>query len=217
MNGSVVIESNEQTNGHASSNGNHQNGYHTPALEPIAIVGMALRLPGKIHTPEALWDLIINKKTTRGSVPKSRYNIDGFYADSKRPGSIGVKYGHFLDDSDALDALDASLFSMSKSEVEKLDPQQRMLLEVVWECMENAGQQNWRGGNTGVFVGTWGDVSPYLVLSHPSLFADHDRTGWTFWAKTLSRLEECSMCLELAILQSQTGYRMNTICKVQGE
>jgi acyl transferase domain-containing protein len=48
---------------------------------------------------------------------------------------------------------------MSKAEVEKLDPQQRMLLEVVWECMENADQRGWRGSNTGVFVGTWGDVS----------------------------------------------------------
>jgi hypothetical protein len=128
-----------------------------PDIEPIAIIGMALRLPGKIHSPEALWDLLIKKKTTRGPVPISRYNSDGFYSATNRPGTVSVRHGHFLDDSDGLDLLDTSFFSMAKSEVEKLDPQQRMLLEVVWECMENAGQQNWRGKDTGVFVGTWGD------------------------------------------------------------
>ncbi|KAK5055906.1 hypothetical protein LTR84_012456 [Exophiala bonariae] len=156
-NGNAVTEANRYTNGHASTNGSQQNGHPTPSLEPIAIVGMALRLPGKIHTPEALWDLIINKKTTRGPIPMSRYNVDGFYNASNRPGSVSVRHGHFLDESDAFDVLDTSLFSMSKAEVEKLDPQQRMLLEVVWECMENAGQHDWRGSNTGVFVGTWGD------------------------------------------------------------
>ena len=134
---------------------NDDTGHH---LEPIAIVGIGLRLPGKIHSAESLWQLLLNKKTTRGEVPRSRYNSDGFYSTSKRGGTVGVKHGHFLDESDELGFLDTSFFSMSKAEVEKLDPQQRMLLEVVWECMENGGQSNWRGSNTGVFVGTWGDV-----------------------------------------------------------
>src|SRR4051812_47219375 len=109
-NGSAVTETNGYANGHACANGSQQNGHPTPLLEPIAIVGMALRLPGKIHTPEALWDLIVNKKTTRGPIPKSRYSIDGFYNASNRPGSVSVRHGHFLDESDAFDALDTSLF-----------------------------------------------------------------------------------------------------------
>ena len=47
---------------------------------------------------------------------------------------------------------------MSKAEIGKVDPQQRMLLEVVWECMESAGQKGWRGTDVGVFVGCWGEV-----------------------------------------------------------
>ncbi|KAL3473253.1 hypothetical protein BJX99DRAFT_261561 [Aspergillus californicus] len=129
----------------------------TQQPEPIAIVGIGLRLPGKIHSVESLWDLLLAKKETSGPIPSSRFNAEGFYSDSKKPGSIGVQRGHFLDESDALDQLDTSFFSMGKAEVEKLDPQQRMLLEVVWECMENAGQTGWRGSDTGVFVGTWGD------------------------------------------------------------
>ncbi|PGH14046.1 hypothetical protein AJ79_03316 [Helicocarpus griseus UAMH5409] len=138
--------------GHYLPNGDA--GHH---LEPIAIVGIGLRLPGDIHSAESLWQLLLNKKDTRGPIPPSRYNSDGFYSKSVQGGTVGVKHGHFLHESDGLGLLDTSFFTMSKAEVEKLDPQQRMLLEVVWECMENGGQRNWRGTNTGVFVGTWGD------------------------------------------------------------
>ncbi|KAL4968148.1 type I polyketide synthase [Aspergillus stella-maris] len=135
--------------------------------EPIAIVGIGLRLPGKIHTAEALWSILSNGKETSGPVPSSRYNATGFYSASKRPGTTGVQRGHFLDESDAIDKLDTSLFNMGAAEVAKLDPQQRMLLEVVWECMENAGQTGWRGTDTGVFVGTWGDDWQDLLNKDP--------------------------------------------------
>ncbi|KAJ5087107.1 hypothetical protein NUU61_008414 [Penicillium alfredii] len=128
-----------------------------PIREPVAIVGMGLRLPGKIHSPESLWQLLVNGADTRGPIPISRYNPRGFYSASKRVGTIGVEFGHFLDESDAIESLDSSFFGMSKAELEKLDPQQRMLLEVVWECMENGAQRGWHGTRTGVFVGTWGD------------------------------------------------------------
>ncbi|KIX01227.1 uncharacterized protein Z518_08952 [Rhinocladiella mackenziei CBS 650.93] len=155
-NGYANGESNHRVNGHVASNGlGHPDGVaSTP--EPIAVVGMSMRLPGGIHTEEALWDLLVNKKTTRGPIPQSRYNCEGFYTESGKPGTIGVRHGHFLEDRDGIDVLDTSFFNVSKAEVDKLDPQQRMLLEVVWECVENAGQRSWRGSNTGVFVGAWG-------------------------------------------------------------
>ncbi|KFY38193.1 hypothetical protein V494_04450 [Pseudogymnoascus sp. VKM F-4513 (FW-928)] len=124
-------------------------------FEPVAIVGMALRLPGGIRSPEALWQALINKKSTRGLVPPDRYNIEAFYSPSQRVGSVGMQHGHFL--SEGLEHIDTSFFTMSQAEIEKVDPQHRMLLEVVWECMESAGQKGWRGTNTGVFVGTWGE------------------------------------------------------------
>ncbi|KAL4738753.1 hypothetical protein BDV11DRAFT_215729 [Aspergillus similis] len=147
---------NQGINGSANGQA-HLPGPAAMAPEPIAIVGMGMRLPGRIHSAEALWELLISKQETSGPVPSSRYNAGGFYSASKRPGSIAVQRGHFLDESDGLDRLDTSFFSMGRAEVEKLDPQQRMLLEVVWECMENGGQRDWEDSNTGVFVGTWGD------------------------------------------------------------
>lgn len=124
---------------------------------PIAIVGIGLRLPGRVNSTSSLWDLLINKKNGRCLVPASRYNVDAFYKPSKTTGSVALRYGYFLQDD--VDQFDASFFSMSKSEVKKMDPQQRLLLEVVWECMESGGQKDWLGGNIGCYVGVFGDVS----------------------------------------------------------
>ncbi|KAK1624733.1 putative polyketide synthase [Colletotrichum phormii] len=124
-------------------------------LEPIAIVGIGLRLPGNVSTTEDFWDLLVNKKSTRCRVPESRFNVDAFYSHFGKPGTVNSKYGHYLDCD--IERMDASFFSMSKAEVEKLDPHQRLLLEVVWECMENSGQRNWRGANIGCYVGVYGD------------------------------------------------------------
>lgn len=135
--------------------------------EAIAIVGMAMRLPGGIHSEQQFWDLLINKQTTRGSIPASRYNLGGFYTSTNRPASTGTQHGHYLSDIDGFDKLDTSFFNFSKAEAEKLDPQQRMLLEVVWECIENAGQTGWRGSNIGVFVGAWGNDWADLLEKDP--------------------------------------------------
>lgn len=123
---------------------------------PIAIVGMGMRLPGGVNGESDFWDLLVNKKDGRRVVPADRYNIDAFYSPTGGPGTVKTKHGYFLQHVD-LQHLDASFFSMGKSEVEKLDPQQRLLLEVIWECMESAGQVGWRGKNIGCYVGVFGE------------------------------------------------------------
>ena len=115
---------------------------------PIAIVGMALRLPGGCHDAESYWDLLVNGRDARKPIPPERFNIKGF------AGSVKAKDGYFLDQP--IDSFDAGFFSMSQAEVERLDPQQRMLLEVVYEALENAGESNWRGKNIGVYAGSFG-------------------------------------------------------------
>jgi acyl transferase domain-containing protein len=130
-----------------------------PNREPIAIVGMGMRLPDAIHSDDQLWDLLIQKRTTRSEVPASRFNLAGFHSENGEAGTMPVHEGHFLAKTDPLDAFDISFFSMGKKEAEALDPQQKLLLEVVYECMTNAGQVDWRGQNIGCFVGVWGDVS----------------------------------------------------------
>lgn len=126
------------------------------APPPIAIVGMGMRLPGGVNGESAFWDLLVNKKNGRCVVPEDRYNIDAFYSPSGGQGTVKTRYGYFLDHVD-LQHLDASFFSMNKTEVERLDPQQRLLLEVIWECMENGGQVGRRGKNIGCYVGVFGE------------------------------------------------------------
>lgn len=121
---------------------------------PIAIVGMAMRLPGGVENDQQFWDMLINKRDGHCKVPESRYNIDAFYDESNHT-SVKTKSGYFLRHD--LGHIDRSFFAMSKSDAAMADPQQRLLLEVVWECMENAGQTEWRGTDTGCFVGVFGE------------------------------------------------------------
>ncbi|KAI9784711.1 MAG: hypothetical protein M1835_003514 [Candelina submexicana] len=115
---------------------------HGEAPPLVAIVGMGMRLPGRVSDESAFWELLVNKKTF--------YNPDG------GPGTVKTKYGYFLGQVN-LQHLDTSFFSMNRSEVERLDPQQRLLLEVIWECMENGGQVGWRGKKIGCYVGLFGE------------------------------------------------------------
>jgi acyl transferase domain-containing protein len=142
-------------NGHSTTNSFTQNGDASPLVEPVAICGMSMRLPGGIRNSESYWDLLYNKRSGQCLVPKDRYNIDTFYG----PGKIGhvtSKYGYFLEDLDLANA-DASFWSMTKQEIEAMDPAQRLNLEIVYECLQNAGQKpdELRGRKIGVYLGTF--------------------------------------------------------------
>ncbi|KAK5996225.1 Highly reducing polyketide synthase gloL [Cladobotryum mycophilum] len=124
--------------------------------EPIAIIGMGMRLPGGISTAKDFWELLINKKDARCRVPENRYNLQGFFSDKSRKETVATEYGYFLEDVN-LKAYDTSFFSANQYETQMMDPQQRLLLEVVWECIENAGVTSLQGTNTGVYVGSYGE------------------------------------------------------------
>lgn len=130
--------------------------------EPMAIVGMAMRLPGSVSSDQGLWDFLINKRSGLCDVPSDRYNIDGFYDPSGKPGTFKQKQAYFLADT-KLQQFDSSVFSLSRTELERLDPQQRQLLEVAYECFENAGDTKWRDSKTacyvGVFTEDWQDLN----------------------------------------------------------
>lgn len=92
---------------------------------PVAICGMSMRLPGDISSGEQLWDFLINKRNARQAVPVERYNSEAFHG-----GPEGrTRHGYFLDGVD-IEKFDASLFTMTRAELEWLDPQVRLLLEL---------------------------------------------------------------------------------------
>ncbi len=126
--------------------------------QPIAVVGMACRLPGGANDPELLWSLLERGLDACRDIPAERWPGERFYHPSAdAPGMTHAARANFLDV--AVDEFDAPFFGISAKEAQSLDPQQRMLLEVAWDALEDAGidPASLRGSQTGVFVGISSD------------------------------------------------------------
>jgi acyl transferase domain-containing protein len=158
------------------------------AAEPIAIIGMSCRYPGGADSPEAFWRLLAEGRDAVTSFPADRgWDLDALYdPDPGAPGKTNTLEGAFL--HDAAD-FDADLFGISPREARDIDPQQRVVLEVVWEALENAriDPLSLRASRTGVYCGvmyhdydgadgggslTSGRISYTLGLQGPSVSLD---------------------------------------------
>ncbi|MBG0813141.1 type I polyketide synthase [Planomonospora sp. ID82291] len=120
--------------------------------EPVAVVGMACRYPGGA-TVEDFWDLLRRGGDAVREVPPSRWDVDAYYDPAPGvPGAMYTRYGAFLDD---VTGWDAEFFGLSPREALRMDPHQRLLLELAWEGLENAGLAPSRlaGSRTAVMVG----------------------------------------------------------------
>lgn len=141
----------------------------SPADEPIAIVGMACRYPGGVGSPEDLWRLVVG-----GGDAISPFPTDRGWDESRS----NVRQGGFLH---GVARFDAGFFGISPREAQAMDPQQRVLLESVWEVLERAGlvPSALRGSRTGVFIGaTAGDYGPRMHEA-PESIEGHLLTGNT--------------------------------------
>ncbi len=132
--------------------------------EPIAIVAVSCRFPGA-PDPEAFWELLSEGVDAIREVPEDRFDIDEFYdPDPDAAGKTYTRFGGFLD---GIDGFDPEFFGISPREAVWIEPQQRLMLETVWEGLERAGYSPTalRGSRTGVFVGVAANEYAHLLSS----------------------------------------------------
>ncbi|MFC8129717.1 beta-ketoacyl synthase N-terminal-like domain-containing protein [Streptomyces sp. NPDC057302] len=134
--------------------------------EPIAVVGMACRLP-KAPDPATFWQLLREGRSAVDDAPPRRRQEDsGLYGP-----------GGYLD---RIDGFDAAFFNISPREAVAMDPQQRLLLELSWEALEDAGIRppTLARSRTGVFVGAfWDDYTHVLRRQTAQGVSRHTMTG----------------------------------------
>jgi acyl transferase domain-containing protein/acyl carrier protein len=133
--------------------------------EPIAIIGMGCRFPGGATDPERFWNLLRDGTDAITEVPAQRWDADAFYnPDPDAPGTMCTRHGGFLEQHDWFDA---QFFGISPREAARMDPQHRLMLEVAWEALEDAGQLRDRsaGSRVGVFIGITANEHAHLQMA----------------------------------------------------
>ncbi|MFE2944546.1 type I polyketide synthase [Streptomyces sp. NPDC059255] len=125
--------------------------------ESVAIIGIGCRFPGGIDSPESFWQFISQGKVAVGPTPEDRWRsytkINPEFTEALRRAE---RPGNFLGD---VDGFDAEFFGIAPREAEFMDPQQRLVLEIVWEALEHAGiaPGSVGGSDAGVYIGTCSD------------------------------------------------------------
>jgi len=104
----------------------------------IAIVGIGCRFPGGVHDASSYWKFLLNRGDGVVDIPPDRWNVEKYYdPDPEAPGRMYTRRGGFLTDPPW--DFDPEFFGISPREASMMDIQQRLLLEVSWEALDDAG------------------------------------------------------------------------------
>ena len=147
--------------------------------EPIAIIGIGCRFPGGIRCPRSFWKFLCEGGDGITEAPPDRWDIDSYYDQNReKTGKIYTRKGGFLDN---ISLFDPEFFGISPREAAYMDPQQRILLEVAWEALEDGGlvPESLRGSNVGVFVGLFMHdyENIHCGVTERRLYGPHSSTG----------------------------------------
>lgn len=126
-----------------------ESGSSEKETKKVAVIGIGCRFPAGSH-PEEYWQALKEGKDCITGFPKDRWQEE----DGEEAEAPYAKEGGFFKDYDYRE-MDADFFQMSEEEAVRLDPQQRVVLEVIWETFYDAGlrEADLEGSNTGVFIG----------------------------------------------------------------
>ncbi|MEX3558702.1 polyketide synthase Pks13 [Corynebacterium sp. LK2522] len=149
----------------------------TPAggHEDIAVIGLAGRFPGANNADE-FWDMLVEGRGATGPLPIGRWS--DYAADPVMTQKMAEQNlaGGYLDD---IASFDAEFFGLSPVEATNMDPQQRILLELVWEALEDAHlpANELRGTATGVYMGSSNNDYGMLITADPAEAHPYALTG----------------------------------------
>ncbi|HEX9062238.1 MAG TPA: type I polyketide synthase, partial [Clostridia bacterium] len=140
-------------------------------MDKIAVIGIGCRLPGGINNPGEFWRALSEGKDLTSDLPEDRWSLEKFYdKDKTKPGKLGTYHGGFIEN---IDKYDPQFFGISQREAPFIDPQQRLMLEISWEAMEDGGLDPHKlsGSDVGVFVS--GFTLDYKVLQFKNEAVEH--------------------------------------------
>ena len=139
---------------------------------PAAIVGIGCRFPGGTDSKNEFWNMLVEGRCAVGPYPTNRPDskefIDCFSSGKDTPGKHYVRTGAFLEN---ITRFDAQFFGISPAECRSMDPQQRILLQVAYEAIEDAGMrlEDLQQCRTGVYVGLMNSDYSALVLDSSNI------------------------------------------------
>ncbi|MBK4152262.1 acyltransferase domain-containing protein [Corynebacterium macginleyi] len=149
----------------------------TPAAQgsDIAVIGLSGRFPGANDVPE-FWNMLAESRAGTGPLPVGRWSE--YSADPVMSEKIAQHNtdGGYIED---VASFDAEFFGLSPLEAANMDPQQRILLELVWHALENAGlpANELRGTHTGVYMGSTNNDYGMLITADPTEIHPYALTG----------------------------------------
>mgnify|MGYP002722931990 CR=1 FL=1 len=149
----------------------------TPLIEggDIAVIGYAGRFPGAKNVAE-FWNMLVEGRPGTGPLPVGRwseYSSDPITSEKMEQQNTD---GGYIED---IASFDAEFFGLSPLEAANMDPQQRILLEVAWEALEDAGvpANQLRGTATGVYMGSTNNDYGMLITADPAEMHPYAMTG----------------------------------------
>ncbi|KAL8860211.1 MAG: hypothetical protein Q9178_003475 [Gyalolechia marmorata] len=147
-------------------------------FEPLAVVGLSLKFPEDATTPDAFFQMLLDRRCVMSEWPKDRVNVEAFHNPlNDTVDTVPFRGGHFL--KEPLGKFDAPFFTITSSEANAMDPQQRLLLETAYRALENAGipLEKAFGSNTSVHTGSFGDDYKLNLIKDPMTLPMYTATG----------------------------------------
>ncbi|KAF8850740.1 hypothetical protein BDZ45DRAFT_184816 [Acephala macrosclerotiorum] len=205
-------------NGNQSSNldhlGHSADDQEMSHEDAIAIVGIACRFPQDAENSEKLWEMLLKGRSAATEFPKNKMNVDAHYhPDPAHGGSMSCREAHLMKHNGS--EFDAPFFSITKTEALSMDPQQRILMENVYEALENAGMlmDSVIGSETSVFVGAFTNDYQNILNTDPEMIMKYAPTGNS--SSILSSrvswfydLKGCSLTLDTACSSSLVAFHL---------